>query len=210
MRWYARGGRLLARQLGSDAFVVAWALLWWLLGRFTDTTIRAIAEPARQTATITADLRRQVTDAASQAGGVPVVGDGLRQPFDAMANSLRDLGASAAASVAPIELTATVAGVLTTLVPIALVVLSWLPRRVRFALRAAELNDLAATPGGTELLALRALATQPLSEVRAITPDAVAAWRSGDPEVTRRLADLELASAGLVRRRAGGRSTPRS
>lgn len=210
MRWYARGGRLLARQLGSDAFVVAWALLWWLLGRFTDTTIRAIAEPARQTATITADLRRQVTDAASQAGGVPVVGDGLRQPFDAMANSLRDLGASAAASVAQIELTATVAGVLTTLVPIALVVLSWLPRRVRFALRAAELNDLAATPGGTELLALRALATQPLSEVRAITPDAVAAWRSGDPEVTRRLADLELASAGLVRRRAGGRSTPRS
>jgi len=50
---------------------------------------------------------------------------------------------------------------------------------------------------GTDLLALRALATQPLTRLVAIDPDIAAAWRRGDADAINRLAKLELAAEGL-------------
>jgi hypothetical protein len=46
---------------------------------------------------------------------------------------------------------------------------------------------------------LRALANQPLRSLTRISDDPVAAWRSGDPDAVRKLADLELRSLGLKR-----------
>ena len=47
------------------------------------------------------------------------------------------------------------------------------------------------------LLALRALATQEISTLSKIDPDAIAAWRRGDDGVMRALAQLELKSSGV-------------
>src|SRR6266545_1699921 len=49
------------------------------------------------------------------------------------------------------------------------------------------------------VLALRALATQPLRRLSAVDDDPVAAWRQGDPETVAALADLELRRLGLRR-----------
>ncbi len=51
--------------------------------------------------------------------------------------------------------------------------------------------------GGLELLALRALATQKLAAITAVDADALAGWRRGDPDIVRRLAQLELRSSGV-------------
>ncbi|NNH54440.1 hypothetical protein HLB15_19615, partial [Promicromonospora citrea] len=53
--------------------------------------------------------------------------------------------------------------------------------------------------GDPALLALRALANQPLRALARVTDDPVAAWRSGDEDTIRALADLELRSLGLRR-----------
>lgn len=211
MRFYAPPSGRLVLQVAADLFVLVWALAWWGIGRLTDATLRAIAEPARQTAAVASDLRRQLQDAAAQAAGVPVVGDGLRRPFDGMASTLETLKAAASGQVAQIEQLATVLGWLAFLLPVALVVAQWLPRRLRFARRASATRRLLGHETGTDLLALRALATQPLAELAAVAPDPMAAWRAGDPVAIGRLADLELADAGVARPRlrAGGPATPR-
>lgn len=205
MQFYARPSWRLTRQIIADVFVLLWTIGWWFAGRFTDGVIRAIAEPSRQAGRLAEDLRAQAADAASQAAGIPIVGDGLRQPFDGMAGTLEDLSASAAGQVAALEQAATVAGVLVFVVPVALMLVIWLPRRLAFARRAAEVAALVETADGTDLLALRALATQPIVELRAIGADPVASWRAGDPRAMAALAELELVRAGVWRRRKGPR-----
>lgn len=197
MQVYARPSWRLTRQILADLFVVAWGITWWWVGRFTDGVIRAVAEPSRQAGRLADDLRTQTADVANQAAGIPWVGGGLRQPFDGMSGTLHDLSASAATQVAAIEQTATVAGALAFVIPVALMIVIWLPRRIAFARRAAEVTALAGTVGGTDLLALRALATQPVGALRSIGPDPVGAWRTGEPAALAALADLELARAGV-------------
>lgn len=206
MRLYARPSLRLVRQVLSDLFVVAWTAAWWSVGRLVDAAIRALAEPARQTATVTSALKRQVADAAAQAGSLAMVGDGLRQPFDGIAGNLDGIVAAANAQVASLEQAATVAGAVVFLVPVALLVARWLPARLRFARHARTTLALLNAPGGTELLALRALTRRSLPELKAAASDPVGAWRRGDPDALARLADLELASAG-VKRPAAGRPT---
>lgn len=201
MTFYARPSWRLVWQVASDLFVVVWAFAWWAVGRFADGVIRALAEPARQTERIATDLRTQAADAAQQAGGVPMVGDGLRQPFDGMSGTLSELATSAHQQVIQLEQVATLTGWLAFLIPTLLMVALWLPRRLAFAAKASETLELVRSDDGSQLLALRALATQPLSELRAVSPDAMAGWRAGDPEITSRLAELELVSAGVARPR---------
>ena len=201
MQFYARPSWRLTRQIIADVFVVLWGVAWWVAGRFTDGVIRAVAEPSRQAARLAEDLRRQTADAANQAAGIPLVGDGLRQPLDGMAGTLNDLGQTAAGQVAAIEQTAAVAGALAFVIPVALMLVIWLPRRLAFARRAGEVAALVETADGTDLLALRALANRPIEELRSIGTDPVASWRAGDPGAMTALAELELISAGVRRRR---------
>ena len=199
MRFYARPSARLVRQIVSDVFMVTWAVGWWFVGRFVDGVLRAVAEPARQTAALGDRAADQLDEIARQAGGVPLVGDGLSRPFTDLAGSVNGLVASAHEQVAALETTATVAGWLTFGVPVLLLLLAWLPRRLAFAARAREVLELVSTTDGTDLLALRALATQPIAELRSVASDPMRAWRTGDPEVAGKLADLELVKAGVAR-----------
>lgn len=201
MRFYAKPSWRLTRQITADVFVLGWTIVWFLTGRLTDGVIRGLAEPARQVARLGTDAERQLGEAATRAGGVPVVGDGLRQPFVDLGGTVTGMVASANEQVASIELVATVAGWLVFLIPWLTLVALWLPRRLAFANRARGTLALAATADGQDLLALRALATQPPSALNRVGPDPVAAWRSADPAVIERLADLELATAGVGRPR---------
>ncbi|TBL27832.1 hypothetical protein EYA84_28020, partial [Verrucosispora sp. SN26_14.1] len=56
---------------------------------------------------------------------------------------------------------------------------------------------LAAAPAGRDLLALRALAGQPLRKLTRISPDVAEAWRQGDDATVNALAALELRRLGL-------------
>jgi hypothetical protein len=80
---------------------------------------------------------------------------------------------------------------------LSVVVFFWLPRRLRWIERASAAAKMRGSAPGKDLLALRALATQPLAKLVALDPDIAAAWRRGDSDAVDRLAKLELGGAGL-------------
>ena len=51
---------------------------------------------------------------------------------------------------------------------------------------------------GAELLAVRAMASQPLRRLARVDPAVITGWRAGDPAATEALAALELRSLGLL------------
>jgi hypothetical protein len=73
----------------------------------------------------------------------------------------------------------------------------WLPLRVRWVRRASAAARLRDVSSGRDLLALRALATQPLGRLVRLDPQIAAAWRRGDPDAVEALARLQLRSLGL-------------
>jgi hypothetical protein len=134
--------------------------------------------------------------AADAAGDVPVVGDELASPFEALAeasDSVSGAGVSAQDAVGTLAL---VLAVVLVVLPVGWLALRWLPWRLGYAREAGAAARLARTPD-LELLAARALATAPLPRLAALPEGTGAAWRAGDPTAVRALAELELRRLGL-------------
>ena len=199
MGFYAqRPGRLVGQLLG-DVLVGVWVVGWALVGILVDRTVSLLAAPARQAAETAQRLSSDFSDAAGQAAGVPGLGEQLRRPFDSASGSLGDLVASAEQTVQTINRIAALAGWLTFLVPVGLLIAYWLPRRLRFYRLAKAAQAFLDDEADLDLFALRAMATQPLHVLARISPDPVAAWRAGDRAVIDRLAEVELQRDGLRR-----------
>ena len=192
----SRPGRL-AGQLIGDAFVLGWALVWGLVGVFIHQVVSVLAIPARETARTATRLVTNLRDAADQAANVPGVGDDLRQPFDAASVTLGNVITSANQQVVSIERLAVIAGWVVFLIPVAVVVAFWLPRRIRFYRQAKASQAFLDSNADLDLFALRAMASQPLYVLAAITDDPVQAWRAGDRQVIDQLAEIELRRNGL-------------
>ena len=125
------------------------------------------------------------------------MGDDLRQPFDAASVTLGNVITSANQQVASIELLAVIAGWLTFLIPVAVVVALWLPRRIRFYRQAKASQQFLDASADLDLFALRAMASQPLYVLAGVSDDPVRAWRDGDRQVIDQLAAIELRRNGL-------------
>jgi len=192
----SRPGRL-AGQLIGDVFVLCWGVAWALVGIFVHQVVEVLAVPARETARTASRLVTNLQDAAEQASRVPGVGDDLRQPFDAASVTLGNVITSANQQVASIELLAVIAGWLTFLIPVAVVVALWLPRRIRFYRQAKASQQFLDASADLDLFALRAMASQPLYVLAGVSDDPVRAWRDGDRQVIDQLAAIELRRNGL-------------
>jgi hypothetical protein len=136
-------------------------------------------------------------DAAETVGDTPLLGDELRAPLD----SAGDASATIARAGLDVQTGADRAALLAALAvvvwPIVVVAVAWLVHRWRSARRAAVARRLLRAPGGTDLLALRALAQAPLRELAGVGVDPAAGWREGDPATVRALAALTLRDVGL-------------
>lgn len=194
---YASRPRQRAAQVASDLLMVVWTVGWAVAGVFIRYGVSLLAVPAREASRTASRLATDLDNAARQAGQVPGLGGELRRPFDAAAASLGSVVAAADHQVAVVERLALIAGWLAFLLPVAIVVALWLPRRIRFARQARAAQALLDAGYGLDLFALRALATQPMPVLATISVDPVGAWRSGDRAVIAQLADLELKRCGL-------------
>ena len=194
---YASRPARRAGQLLGDALVLAWVVGWAVVGVLVDRTVSLLAGPARETARSAERIRGSFSDAAGQAAQVPGLGEQLRRPFDSASGSLGELVASADRQVAVVERVAALTGWLAFLIPVAVVLALWLPRRIRFHRRAKAAQTFLDSGADLDLFALRALAGQPMHVLAAISPDPVAAWRAGDRAVITRLAEVELRRSGL-------------
>jgi hypothetical protein len=194
---YAQRRARMLGQLVFDLLVLVWIVLWWLVGRATERTVDAIATPARRSGDAARQLRDQIQQAAEQSGRVPGLGTDLRKPFDGAAASLQDLIAAADGQVAAVERAGLLLGWLVFLIPVALLLVIWLPARVRFVLRARAAQRFLDAEADLDLFALRAMVAQPMHVIARITDDPVGAWRRGDREVVHALAAVELRRSGL-------------
>lgn len=187
----------MLRQLAVDAFMIGWAVLWWFLGRATQRTVDAIATPARTSGDAARQLADQIRQGAEQTGQIPGIGGELRKPFDAVAGSLQGVIGAADEQVASIERAGLLLGWLVFLIPVVILVVIWLPARVRFFLRARAAQRFLDSDADLDLFALRAMVVQPMHVIAKISDDPVAAWRRGDRGVIDALAAVELRRSGL-------------
>lgn len=190
------GGRRAYQVLG-DLFAILVIVAGVVVARILHDTIasfRAIGANIEQSGS---DFSSTMSDIGKQLGGVPLIGSGIRSPFDAASDAggtLADAGQNWQRSV---ESLASLVGWTVASFVVLVVLLGWVRPRVVGAVRRAAIARLARSAPSLDLLAFRALATRPARQVSRIDADAVAAWRRGDPEVIRRLAALELKSAGV-------------
>lgn len=197
MALYARQSGRRTRQIIADALVFGWVILWALLGSHAWSAIMAVAEPARRTAAAAIRMRDDFATAGNSAAGVPVAGPELRRPFDSAAGSLDGIITASQDQVRTLESLAVVCGLLVFVLPVATVLVFWLPRRIRFIQRSGAVERLVDSGSDLDLFALRAIATQPMHELARISSDPVGDWRTGNWSTIVELAELELRSAGL-------------
>ena len=204
LRPYATRPVRFSLQVIADLFVLTWAGAWiWIAVQVYHfvNTVAAVGFKLRDGAH---GIASNLHDAGSGVGRVPLVGGSLSTPLTSAGGAAQDVagagqqfGDVSTNAALPIAVGLAVLAILPLALP-------WLALRWRYARAAGTTADMGRTSGGTRLLALRAMATQPTRRLIAIDPDPIAAWSREDPDVTIALANLELRRLGLPRRRAIG------
>ncbi len=197
MKVYAESPGRFARQLVTDVAFVCWLALWVWAGMAVHDATMELAGPGRQVAESATGIAEAMTEAGGALGGLPVVGEEARTPFDKASGAADGLAAAGEAEVRAVERLADLLGLAVALIPILVIVAFYLPARVRFVRRATAGARLVDSGADLDLFALRALTHQPLHVLARISDDPAGAWRDGDRAVTDRLAELELRANGL-------------
>jgi hypothetical protein len=194
MKLYAEVSRYRIQQILNDVLIVLWVTLWVRIGMTVHDLVTKLAGPGRSVER----AGRRVADGAKGVGDnlsdVPLVGDDMSSAFDRLADAggfLRDAGQTQQDAVHTLALWL---GVLLAVIPIALVLMFWLPRRIRWIAEASAAHRIRFDAEDLHLFALRAIARRSLNELRSATPDPAGAYASGDYEP---LAKLELDALGL-------------
>jgi hypothetical protein len=197
MQLYADHAPRRARQLTGDVVALVFIAVWAALGVWVYQLIAAFQQLGIQMQEAGAGFRSTMVELGDTLGAVPLIGSGIRVPFDGASDAGAALENAGQSQQATVLATATGVGVIIAVVPIVLILLLWLLPRIRFANRAAEAKNLLNSPGGTDLLALRALSTQKFADLAGVSRDAAALWRAGDQATVARLAQLQLRSLGV-------------
>jgi hypothetical protein len=197
VRLYADRPRTGLRQVVTDLFVVAWVVFWvWAASKVYDTVLK-LAVPGQKLEGAGEGIAGGLSDAGDKVDNVPAVGGALAAPLDKAAGAAEALADAGREQQAAVHNLAVMLVVLLLIVPLSLVLFVWLPLRIRWIRRASYATALRGFRGGRDLLALRALANQPLRRLVRIDADPANAWRDGDDRAVEALAALELRSLGL-------------
>jgi hypothetical protein len=197
MKLYADSPGRRTVQIVADLLVLGWIVLWTRVGTAVHDGTTALAEPGRQTDESATAMAGQLRDAGGRLGEAPLVGDELATPFDRAADASEGIASAGRASVEAVEQLAVVLGLAIALIPILVILAVHLPRRWRFVREATAGARFIDSVDDLDLFALRALAHQPMRVLARVSDDPAGDWRRQDPDVVRRLAELELEDVGL-------------
>ncbi|MGY1857236.1 hypothetical protein [Modestobacter sp. SYSU DS0290] len=210
MRLYADRPDRRARQIAGDLTVLLWAVLWLLVARTVHGAVLTLAEPGEAIAGLGRSLSEAMGSAAGAADDVPVVGDELSGPFEALGRAGASVTGAGETTQDAVHTLAAVLAIVLVVLPVGWLVARRLPARLRWAREAGAADRLLGTggvePTDLELLAARAMATAPLPELARLPVGTGAGWRAGEPAAVRDLAALELRRLGLDLPRDDGRA----
>ena len=187
-----------AAQIVGDLVTVALIVLAIWIGMLVHDTILVLADVGRTLEDAGNGFSGTMSDAGDTLGGVPLIGNGIRAPFDGASDAGQTLADAGVAQQQAVTTAATVLGVAVALSPILLILVVWAFTRLRFILRATELRAITRLPEGHELLALRTLTTSRARPLRAIDAP-LQGWRERQTSAISALAALELREGGLRR-----------
>jgi hypothetical protein len=207
LRLYAETPVHRTRQVLSDLLFAFWTWLWVMVAIELYRLVSKLAVAGRQLEATGQTLNGEMIAAQRRVNGVPLIGHQVSAPFGNLGAAGRSLAGVGVAQQHAVHDVAVLLAVCIAAIPIALLAMLWLPRRVRFVRRATASRRLVASAGDLDLFALRALSTQPIHVLARISVDPADGWRRKDPAVIHALATLELADAGL-RVPALGTGTP--
>jgi hypothetical protein len=194
VKLYAETAALRARQLLGDLAVLGWTAAWVAVGLALYRLVEKLAVPGQQLERAGGGFAGDVAEIQQKVARVPVVGDELRDPFGRLAGAGRTLAEAGATQQEVVHQLALWLGVAVAAVPVVVLLVTWLPRRVAWAREAGAASRLRRDGADLELFAIRALANRPLRELRRVTSDPAGALRAGDHAG---LAELELRALGL-------------
>ena len=202
MKLYADRLPTAIRQLLTDLLVVIWVYLWVRAALWVHAMVLKLGVPGQKLQSAGTGIADNLADAGGKVGRVPLVGDQLVKPFNGAADAARALADAGRQQQQIVETVALILALAAVAVPLALVLFGWLPLRLRWMRRAGLATAVRDRPAGRDLLALRALAGQPLDRLARLGPDIAQSWRNGDAAAVDALAELELRGLGL---KASGR-----
>jgi hypothetical protein len=183
----------------TDVGIAVWIAVWVVVGVLVWHDIGAQAGLVTDVIKVGGAVR-QTGDALGVVGGLPLVGGQIGNFADRIKTMGAEVQSSGRDSRAATHRAAAVAGLAVGVLPAAMVLLLYLPVRLRWrrdvAAVAAALPGAVGDPTLDVYLARRALASLPWDELRAVAPDPYGAVERGD---CRALADAELARLGLRR-----------
>jgi hypothetical protein len=182
-----------------DAGVAVWVVVWIVLGVLLWNDISAQAQLSDDVIKIGAAVR-STGEALGVVGGLPLVGDRIGEFADRIETMGAEVEASGQDSRSGIQRAAVIAGLALGVLPAALVLLLYLPARIRWkrytGAIAAALPGAGSEPAFEQYLARRAVDALPWDTLRDITSDPWGDIGRGD---CRALADAELERLGLRR-----------
>ncbi len=202
MKLYADLPARRTRQILWDLVGLALICFWIWLGATVYHGINELGAVGEQMVSVGGSLSQNLTDMGDTLGSVPLIGDGIRAPFDSASEGAQNIVQAGQDQQEFVNNLAWLVAIGLVIAPILATLAFWLIPRVRFAISATRVRAIAANPGGDDLLALRALARRPLNELSSLRLDIAEGWRRGDPEVIAGLAALEKRAAGLATRAA--------
>lgn len=197
MSLYSDYSAARTRQIIADVVGLVMVIIVIAVASAVTAAIRTLGAFGRDLEAAGSDFQNGLTDAAEALGDVPLIGDGIRGPFDAAASAGAAVAEAGRGQQQFVEVVALSTGWAVALVPLMLLALLWVLPRVRFARRSSALRRMIAHGMSADTLAARAVAHAPLAQLAAVHPDPAAAWRSNDPRVVRALAGIELRRAGI-------------
>lgn len=189
-------GRRVAQIIG-DLVAVALIVIFVSLGVVIRDAVLVLADVGRTIQDAGEGFSGTMTDAGDTLGGVPLIGGGIRGPFDAASDAGSTLARAGMAQQEAVGAIATTLGIAVAAAPILIVLLAWALTRLRFVIRATELRAVSRLPEGSDLLALRALTSARARDLRSLGDAAVQGWRDRQPSAINSLAALELREGGL-------------
>jgi len=189
-------GRLIV-QVISDVVVLFWTTLWVVVGLAVHSAISKFADFGRQVENGANGLAHNLDSLSDRAHRFGVLGEAISKPFTAAGTAAHTIAGAGHSLHTTATWLAVVLALAVAAPPVLAIVVPWLIRRVRFFRRKRLVLALAATSGGTQLLALRALANRPLRRLATVHNDPVSAWRREDAAAIHGLAALELRAVGI-------------
>lgn len=197
MQFYAERPIRRTAQLVSDllaALLVVFAV--WLATSVYDEVMKLRA-PGDGLVDAGTGLRGTFDNAANSADGIPLVGDALAKALHGGSDVGTRLADAGRWQIEAVENLAWWMAAIIIALPVLTLVATWLPLRWHFTRRATAAARLRALGDeGLDLLALRALATQPLRRLASVG-EVATGWRQRDRDIIEKLAGHELARHGL-------------